>query len=92
MLAAGLGPKSPLQGSPGFECNTACIEYTASPPHRGRTHAPNGLSPTLQALKHKIDRHYRVNMVLDNLPVTVYDLLDEVRWPSEQVNRPCKVA
>jgi hypothetical protein len=33
----------------------------------------------LQDLKHKIDQHYRVNMVLDNLPVTVYDLLDEVR-------------
>ncbi|MEW5298849.1 MAG: hypothetical protein WDW38_000420 [Sanguina aurantia] len=28
-------------------------------------------------LQHKIDNHYRVNMVLDNLPVTVYDLLDE---------------
>lgn len=28
-------------------------------------------------LKHKIDNHYRVNMILDNLPVTVYDLLDE---------------
>jgi len=28
-------------------------------------------------LKHKIDNHYRINMVLDNLPVTVYDLLDE---------------
>lgn len=28
-------------------------------------------------LKHKIDKHYRVNMILDNLPVTVYDLLDE---------------
>lgn len=34
------------------------------------------LSP--QLLQHKIDNHYRVNMVLDNLPVTVYDLLDEV--------------
>lgn len=26
-----------------------------------------------------IDKHYRVNMILDNLPVTVYDLLDDVR-------------
>lgn len=33
----------------------------------------------MQELKHRIDNHYRVNMVLDNLPVTVYDLLDEVR-------------
>ena len=33
----------------------------------------------MQELKHKIDNHYRVNMLLDNLPVTVYDLLDEVR-------------
>lgn len=32
----------------------------------------------LQNLKHKIDQNYRVNMILDNLPVTVYDLLDEV--------------
>ena len=31
-----------------------------------------------QNLKHKIDNRYRVNMQLDNLPVTVYDLLDEV--------------
>lgn len=28
-------------------------------------------------LKQKIDKHYRINMILDNLPVTVYDLLDE---------------
>lgn len=31
-----------------------------------------------QKLKTKIDEHYRVNMLLDNLPVTVYDLLDAV--------------
>jgi len=31
----------------------------------------------VKALKHKIDNHYRVNLVLDNLPVTTYDLLDE---------------
>lgn len=28
-------------------------------------------------LKHKIDNAYRVNLVLDNLPVTVYDLMNE---------------
>mmetsp|Transcript_15649 Transcript_15649/g.38973 ORF Transcript_15649/g.38973 Transcript_15649/m.38973 type:complete len:700 (-) Transcript_15649:257-2356(-) len=44
--------------------------------------SPDGYYPALTAaqvknLKHKIDNHYRVNMVLDNLPVTVYDLLDE---------------
>jgi len=27
-------------------------------------------------MKTKIDEHYRINMLLDNLPVTVYDLLD----------------
>jgi hypothetical protein len=32
----------------------------------------------LQNLKHKINNHYRINMLLDNLPVTVYDLMDEV--------------
>lgn len=32
----------------------------------------------LQNIQHKIDEHYRVNMVLDNLPVTTFDLLDEV--------------
>jgi len=31
-----------------------------------------------QDLKLKIDQHYRVNMLLDNLPITVYDLLDAV--------------
>ncbi|KAJ9527799.1 hypothetical protein QJQ45_000350 [Haematococcus lacustris] len=31
----------------------------------------------MQVLKQKIDKHYRINMALDNLPVTVYDLLDE---------------
>lgn len=31
-----------------------------------------------QNLKDKIDKQYRINMILDNLPVTVYDLLDEV--------------
>lgn len=29
--------------------------------------------------KSMIDKHYRVNMILDNLPVTVYDLMDDVR-------------
>mmetsp|Transcript_29623 Transcript_29623/g.87605 ORF Transcript_29623/g.87605 Transcript_29623/m.87605 type:complete len:232 (-) Transcript_29623:112-807(-) len=41
-----------------------------------------GFYPPLQEhevknLKEKIDEHYRVNMLLDNLPVTVYDLLNE---------------
>lgn len=36
------------------------------------------MSHSAQGLKHKIDNHYRVNMLLDNLPVTVYDLLDAV--------------
>lgn len=45
---------------------------------------PKGSYPPLTAkevanLKHKIDQRYRVNLILDNLPVTVYDLLDEVR-------------
>eukprot|EP00798_Chlamydomonas_sp_ICE-L_P020229 gene20229-26982_t len=31
----------------------------------------------VENLKHKIDNRYRINMLLDNLPVTVYDLLDE---------------
>ncbi|GFH07080.1 transmembrane 9 superfamily member [Haematococcus lacustris] len=31
----------------------------------------------VKVLKEKIDKHYRINMALDNLPVTVYDLLDE---------------
>mmetsp|Transcript_12263 Transcript_12263/g.36002 ORF Transcript_12263/g.36002 Transcript_12263/m.36002 type:complete len:676 (-) Transcript_12263:344-2371(-) len=31
---------------------------------------------TIQKL---IDEHYRVNMILDNLPVTMYDLLDETQ-------------
>lgn len=31
-----------------------------------------------QDFKSKINEHYRINMILDNLPVTVYDLLDEV--------------
>lgn len=31
----------------------------------------------VQDLQQKIDKHYRINMYLDNLPVTVYDLLDE---------------
>lgn len=35
--------------------------------------------PRMQTLRKLIDDHYRINMVLDNLPVTVYDLLDEVR-------------
>ncbi|KXZ49791.1 hypothetical protein GPECTOR_19g242 [Gonium pectorale] len=30
-----------------------------------------------RTLRRLIDQHYRVNMILDNLPVTVYDLLDE---------------
>eukprot|EP00201_Polytomella_parva_P016206 CAMPEP_0175052398 /NCGR_PEP_ID=MMETSP0052_2-20121109/8340_1 /TAXON_ID=51329 ORGANISM="Polytomella parva, Strain SAG 63-3" /NCGR_SAMPLE_ID=MMETSP0052_2 /ASSEMBLY_ACC=CAM_ASM_000194 /LENGTH=743 /DNA_ID=CAMNT_0016316803 /DNA_START=18 /DNA_END=2249 /DNA_ORIENTATION=- len=43
---------------------------------------PTGFYPGLSAkevkgLAHKIDNHYRVNMVLDNLPVTMYDLLNK---------------
>lgn len=33
----------------------------------------------LQKLKKLIDEQYRINLVLDNLPVTAQDLLDEVR-------------
>jgi hypothetical protein len=45
---------------------------------------PNGAYPALtkdQAalIKAKIDKKYRINMVLDNLPVTVYDLENDVR-------------
>ncbi|GFR46382.1 hypothetical protein Agub_g7964 [Astrephomene gubernaculifera] len=31
----------------------------------------------VKTLQRLIDQHYRVNLILDNLPVTVYDLLDE---------------
>ncbi|KAG2491788.1 hypothetical protein HYH03_009948 [Edaphochlamys debaryana] len=31
----------------------------------------------VKTFKRLIDKHYRVNLILDNLPVTVYDLLDE---------------
>lgn len=30
--------------------------------------------------KKNIDQKYRINMVLDNLPVTVYDLENDVSW------------
>jgi hypothetical protein len=33
-----------------------------------------------QKIKKLIDEKYRINLVLDNLPVTAQDLLDEVRW------------
>jgi hypothetical protein len=33
----------------------------------------------VQKLKKLIDQKYRINLVLDNLPVTAQDLLDEVR-------------
>jgi hypothetical protein len=35
----------------------------------------------MQDLKHKIDNNYRVRMVVDNMPVTMYDLtfLSDVR-------------
>lgn len=39
---------------------------------------PFPYSSIAQDLKTKIDEHYRINMLLDNLPVTVYDLLDAV--------------
>eukprot|EP00798_Chlamydomonas_sp_ICE-L_P015250 gene15250-21332_t len=44
--------------------------------------SPDGFTQPLskedtENLKHKIDNHYRINMLLDNLPVTVYDLEDE---------------
>ncbi|KAF5836931.1 Endomembrane protein 70-domain-containing protein [Dunaliella salina] len=40
-------------------------------------------------MKTKIDEHYRINMLLDNLPVTVYDLLDTVS--ASDVGVPCHV-
>lgn len=44
---------------------------------------PNGAAPALTKdqtamFKAKIDKKYRVNMILDNLPVTVYDLQNDV--------------
>lgn len=44
---------------------------------------PNGAAPALdkraaERLKKMIDQDYRVRMVLDNLPVTVYDLQSDV--------------
>jgi len=41
----------------------------------------------VQELKTKIDEHYRVNMLLDNLPVTVYDLLDAVSGWAKNTKR-----
>ncbi|KAL6762372.1 Endomembrane protein 70-domain-containing protein [Haematococcus lacustris] len=46
----------------------ACKPSDAAPPLTARD---------VKVLKQKIDKHYRINMALDNLPVTVYDLLDE---------------
>lgn len=37
-----------------------------------------------QKFKMLIDNRYRINMVLDNLPVTAQDLLDEVRQQQQQ--------
>eukprot|EP00798_Chlamydomonas_sp_ICE-L_P031785 gene31786-6982_t len=39
---------------------------------------------TAEDVTHKIDNHYRINMILDNLPITTYDLLDE----NEEFVRP----
>ncbi|EFJ42043.1 hypothetical protein VOLCADRAFT_77298 [Volvox carteri f. nagariensis] len=37
-------------------------------------------SKEVKLLKRLIDQHYRVNLILDNLPVTVYNLLDETEF------------
>lgn len=37
-------------------------------------------------MKKLIDDKYRINLVLDNLPVTAQDLLDEVRADSDHVS------
>lgn len=47
-------------------------------------HCPACLVPGLQKIKKLIDEKYRINLVLDNLPVTAQDLLDEVSHHSSQ--------
>lgn len=68
------------------------LTIVPEPPRNLRTHAtPPHLHQHPQTLKRLIDGRYRVNFILDNLPVTVYDLLDEVRvgLRREGGRRPC---
>ncbi len=48
---------------------------------------------SLQDLREKIDQHYRVRLILDNLPITTYDLEDEPESirPGFQVRAQCGV-
>jgi hypothetical protein len=69
------------QGRGGGErCAALRARPGARPPQGGGAGGRRRAAPAaLQNIKHKIDNRYRINMVLDNLPVTVYDLMDEVR-------------
>jgi hypothetical protein len=60
----------------GWVLRCAAPPAPAPAPPRGLLTLPPRFAQTFKRL---IDGHYRVNLILDNLPVTVYDLLDEVR-------------
>lgn len=66
----------------GLRIENSPYELTVNIKETGKMACTNGHYSALTKaevanLKQKIDDGYRVNMILDNLPVTVYDLLDQ---------------
>ncbi|GIL84591.1 hypothetical protein Vretimale_14585 [Volvox reticuliferus] len=66
----------------GIRIENSPYNFTMKIKQTGRLACPTGSYGPLtvkevKMLKRLIDQHYRVNLILDNLPVTVYDLLNE---------------
>ena len=66
----------------GLRIENSPYEFTVNVKETGKLACSSGHYSALTKdevanLKSKIDDAYRINMILDNLPVTVYDLLDE---------------
>jgi transmembrane 9 superfamily protein 2/4 len=66
----------------GLRIENSPYEFTVNVKETGKLACSTGHYSALTKdevanLKTKIDDAYRINMILDNLPVTVYDLLDE---------------
>lgn len=66
----------------GIRIENSPYNFTMKEKQTGLKACPKGSYGPLTAkevkmFKSMIDKHYRVNMILDNLPVTVYDLMDD---------------
>ncbi len=88
----GQGMHAAPRPSPSFQgdCTRRALWGSCTRSHRLNSKRPGN---PLQTLKEKIRDQYRVRLILDNLPITTYDLEDEPESirPGFQVRAQCVV-